>query len=231
MSSWAATRDGFREGAALGVTYAVLAWSFGHYATQVLGFPADYVVAQTVFMFAAQSQLGALKVLYDGGGAIAALLIAIVINARFMLMSASLGVHFRNQPMIPLLIASFFVGNGTFAIATRRFARTGGQLSYFIAMGSCGYIGFVIGVIAGAMFGDMLPAPLLRPAGFALPAFLASMVVASFVAAPRRLSLLAPLTAGASLAIAWGIGPNLALVVGPIIGATVLTWWQHRRPA
>lgn len=229
MSSWLAARDGFRDGLPLGVTYAVLGCSIGHFGTRVLGFPPEYVATQSVLLFAGQSQIGALKLLHDGGSGVAALLLVLFINARFSLMAASLAVHLNGRSLPGLLVGAFFLGNGTFALAMRRFAVHGGQLGYYLCLGLSAFVGYAGGSVAGATLGNALPPALEGPASYVLPAFITSMLVTGVLATRWPMITLAVLNGLLTLAIAAWYGPNLALVGGPVLAATIMTLIKHRR--
>ncbi len=221
--------QGLRDGLPLGITYFVLAWSVGHYAVAVLGFLPAYVSAQSLLMFSAQGQIASLKVLGAGGGVALAVLVALFVNMRFMLMSAALAPYFRGNSLGPLFLTAHVIGNGPFAIAMRRFVTSGGQVSYLAGVGLAGYAGYGIGTLTGAYLGGVLPRYLTGPASFALPAFLVTLIVAGLSAGKARMLALAALSGVFTLAGAATLGSNAALIVGPIAAATICTWWTHGR--
>lgn len=229
QTAWVQIRDGILDGVPLAVSYFILAWSLGHYGVAVLGFDPAYVSLQSVLMFSAQAQLAALKTLSAGGNVVLAVLLALFINARFMLMAASLAPHFRGHPLPVLALLSHVVGNGPFATAVRRFSVTGGQPLFFGAAGFVGYAGYCLGACAGAFLGTGLPESVEKAASFALPAFLITMIVSGIRAGGRSMALLAVATAAATLATARLAGTDAALMAGPMIAATWIVWRSRGR--
>ncbi|GLR77756.1 AzlC family ABC transporter permease (plasmid) [Azospirillum oryzae] len=224
QSAWMQIRDGIGDGFPLAVSYFILAWSLGHYGVTTLGFTPGYVSLQSVLMFSAQAQLAALKTLSGGGSMVLAILLALFINARFMLMAASLAPHFRGRPLMVLAVLSHVVGNGPFATAVRRFSVTGGQPLFFGVTGFVGYAGYCLGAGAGAFLGTALPAGIEKAASFALPAFLITMVVTGIRVGGRSMAGLAATTAAVTMAVAVAAGADIALLLGPMIAATWIVW-------
>lgn len=227
--TWEGLGDGLRDGVPLGVTYFVFAWSIGHHAVAVLGFPPAYATAQAFLLFSAQGQIAAMQVLSSGGGAVFATLILLFINLRFMLISAALAPHLRAAPLGQVLIAAHVIGNGTMALSMRRFETAGGQAGYLFGVGLVGFLGYSFGTATGAFLGSALPAYLSGPAIFALPAFLATAIVSGVSSTTGSMLALALLTAAFTLSAAWAVGTNIALIAGPTIAATICTWWKHGR--
>lgn len=226
---WEGLGDGLRDGIPLGLTYFAFAWSIGHHAVVALGFPPAYVSAQSFLLFSAQGQIAALQVLSTGDGAAFATLILLFINMRFMLISAALAPHLRTASMVQTLLAAHVIGNGTMALAMRRFDSTGGQAGYLFGVGVVGFLGYSIGTTTGAYLGGALPEYLAGPAIFALPAFLVTAVVGAMTSGAGVLLALALLSGAFTLAMAWIAGANAALMAGPTIAATLCTYWKHGR--
>jgi predicted branched-subunit amino acid permease len=226
---WEGLGDGLRDGMPLGLTYFVFAWSIGHHAVVALGFSPAYASAQSFLLFSAQGQIAALQVLSTGGGAALATLVLLFINMRFMLISAALAPYLRTAPAAQILLTAHVIGNGTMALAMRRFDSTGGQAGYLFGVGVVGFLGYGMGTTTGAYLGGALPAYLSGPAIFALPAFLVTAIVGAMSSGTGILLALALLSGSFTLAAAWIAGTNVALIAGPTIAATLCTCWKHGR--
>jgi 4-azaleucine resistance transporter AzlC len=91
----------FRAGARAGLPFAVaafmLAISFGVLAEPLMGPGA--AVAMSTFVFAGSAQFGATAVLASGGGAIAAILAGVLLNARYIPMGIALAPSLRGGPL------------------------------------------------------------------------------------------------------------------------------------
>ncbi|MDA0179547.1 AzlC family ABC transporter permease [Solirubrobacter phytolaccae] len=145
--------------------------SFGVLAEPVLGAAASIVMSITVFSGAAQ--FAALTVLATGGGALAAIIAGMLLNARWLPMGLALGPSLRGSrarravESVALVDASFVVasnGDGTFS----RDRLIGSTLPQFAAWN----LGTVIGVLGGSFLGD--PEALGLDAMF--PAFFACLL-------------------------------------------------------
>jgi predicted branched-subunit amino acid permease len=81
MTDWSRVRAGVRAGLPFGIAAGLLAISFGVLARPAMGTVAPIVMSAIVF--AGSSQFAALAVLAAGGGAPAAILAGILLNARY----------------------------------------------------------------------------------------------------------------------------------------------------
>ena len=94
-------REAFREGLRIGGPYAIagflLAISFGVLAKPVMGPVAPIIMS--ALLFAGSAQFAATAVLAAGGGAVAAIIAGILLNARYVPMGVALAPSLRGGPI------------------------------------------------------------------------------------------------------------------------------------
>lgn len=192
-------RDGVRAVAPIAVGSFLFGASFG-----VLAAAAGTGVTAAVFMslttFAGSAQFAATSILDDGGGALAAVVAAVLLNARYIPISVS--------------VAAIFPGS-----AARRFAESqlivdeswalssdGGRFHYGRLVGAglvlyaCWNVGTLVGVIGGDSLGD--------PKAIGLDAAFPALFLALLVPYLRnRRSVGAALAAGAIAAALTPVAP------------------------
>jgi predicted branched-subunit amino acid permease len=184
-------------GARAGLPYALAAMlvaaSFGVLAQPVLGGVATVVFS--LIVFAGSAQFAALAVLADGGGAGAAILAGILLNARFLTMGIAFGPSTTGGRLARALQGQAMV-DASWALANRgggRFDR-----DFLVGATSLAYPAWVLGTLAGVLVGDRLGDPQQLGLDALFPAFFLGLLVGE---ARSRAALLVAL-AGAAIALA-----------------------------
>ena len=140
-------RDGARAGLPYAAASFVLALSFGVVATD-LGFPAFAAVVMSAVVFAGSAQFAAVAILGAGGGVLAAVGAAALMNSRFVPMGYALGPSLRGsrlrraiegQAVVDTSWAMAARGDGTFD-REYLFGHTGVQ-----------YVAWILGTVAGVV--------------------------------------------------------------------------------
>jgi 4-azaleucine resistance transporter AzlC len=167
--------ESFRAGLRLGLPYAVasflLAISFGVLAKPIMGAVAPIVMS--ALLFAGSAQFAATAVIGAGGGAVAAIIAGILLNARYVPMGVALAPSLRGRPLQRALIGQAMI-DFSWAAASR----AGGRFDPAFMVGATlpaypAWIGgTVIGVALGGVIGD--PAALGLDAIF--PAFFLALL-------------------------------------------------------
>jgi predicted branched-subunit amino acid permease len=205
-------------GIRLGVPYAIAAGlvgiSFGVLAEPVMG--AAGALAMSAFVFAGAAQFGATAVLASGGGAVAAIVAAVLLNARFLPMGIALAPSLRGRPLVRAAYGQTMI-DASWAMASRG----GGRFDPDFMVGATipSYPAWVggtaIGIFAGSVIGD--PDALGLDALF--PAFFLSLLFGEL----RTQRALGPAAIGAVVALALtpitppGV-PVIAASAGALLG-------------
>ena len=168
----ATVRAGAKAGIPFGIAAGVVAISFGVVAEPILGTTAT--LATSAFVFAGSAQFGAVAVLGAGGGIPAAVVAAVLLNARYIPMGIALAPSLRGPWWKRAAYGEAMI-DGSWAMADRGGGRfdpdflVGATLpSYPLWLG-----GTAIGVFAGDLIGD--PADIGLDALF--PAFFLALLM------------------------------------------------------
>jgi 4-azaleucine resistance transporter AzlC len=146
-------RAGIRAGLPFVLPTLALGVSFGVLAEPVMGEVAP--IAMSMFVFAGAAQFAALSVLAAAGGAGAAILAGLLLNARFLPMGFAIAPSLRGRPLKRAAQGQAVV-DASWAIAHR----SDGTFDRGLLLGAtipqaAGWIGgTVIGVFGGAVLGE-----------------------------------------------------------------------------
>ena len=146
--------------------------SFGVLAQPVMGSIAPVVMS--LFVFSGAAQFAALTVLATGGGALAAILAGMLLNARWLPMGLAIGPFLKGGPL-RRSVESIAIVDASFALASRgdgtydRQRLIGSTAPQFVAWST----GTLIGVLGGSLLGDpkALGLDAMFPAFFAVLLF------------------------------------------------------------
>jgi 4-azaleucine resistance transporter AzlC len=187
-------RAGARRIAPIGVAAAAFAASFA-----VLAQTADFDRLQTVVMsattFAGSAQLGAVSILETGGGIAAAIVAAILLNARYTPISLTVADQFQGNPLRRLAEAQLIVDE-SWALSRRQDGSYDRRI--LIGAGLLLYVCWVGGSAVGALVGDRLG----DPDRYGLDAAFPALFLALLVPQVRSRQALAAAVGGAAIALA-----------------------------
>jgi 4-azaleucine resistance transporter AzlC len=204
-----------RAGLPLAAAGLLLGISFGVIAKPVMGGVAPIVMSAIVF--AGSAQFAAVSVLSDGGGAAAAIVAGILLNARFIPMGVAIAPSLRTRPIIRVLVGQTLV-DASWALANRGEGRfdidvlVGATMVQYPAWVG----GAVIGVLASEGIGD--------PGRFGLDAIFPAFFLGLLATELRSGRNASAALIGAAVALALtpvappGV-PVLAACAGALLGA------------
>src|SRR3954468_12724095 len=145
-------RTGIRAGLPLVLPTLAIGLSFGVLAQPVMGSIAPVVMS--LFVFSGAAQFAALTVLATGGGALAAILRGMLLNARWLPMGLAIGPFLKGGPL-RRSVESIAIVDASFALAGRgdgtydREKLIGSTAPQFVAWST----GTLIGVLGGSLLG------------------------------------------------------------------------------
>jgi 4-azaleucine resistance transporter AzlC len=215
-------RAGLRAGTAISPAVFVIAVSFGVLARD-LGWGVVAPIVSSVIVFSGSAQFALAEVLEAGGTALAAIVAAILVNARFAVMGVSVASIFRGGPLRRALEAQTTV-DASWALANRGEGRFDRELLMGATLPQ--YIAWVAGTVVGVLVGDALTDPDALGLDVVFPAFFLFLLIdefrrgADFVAA----ALIAAAIALALVPVAPPGIPIIAACAGALLGL-------RRRPA
>ena len=193
-------RAGMRRGVPFGFAVFLIAVSYGVLARPVMGTVAPIVMS--VVVFSGSAQLGSLAILAAGGGAGAAIIAGVLLNARYLAMGLALAPSLRGRALSRAAFAMTTVdaswaaasaGDGTF------------DPWYMVGVTVPQYVGWVPGTVIGVFAGKALGNPSSLGLDALFPAFF--------------LALLFEEVRGRRKMVAAGGGAGIALVLTPLAPA------------
>jgi 4-azaleucine resistance transporter AzlC len=209
-------RDGVRLALPLALAPLLFGAAFGVLATDAdMGRAAAIVMSATTF--AGSAQFAAASILDTGGGALAAIVAAVLLNARYAPLSIAVASIFPGSTRRRLLESQLIVDE-SWALAGRS-----GRFEYgiLVGVGSLFWLLWVGGTAAGTLVGD-----LLEPAAIGLDAAFPALFLALLVPYVRtRRALTAALTSAAITLVLIPVAPPGV----PIVAAGLACLWGLRR--
>ncbi|NIA25408.1 MAG: branched-chain amino acid ABC transporter permease [Gammaproteobacteria bacterium] len=182
-----------------------------------IGLTAVQAVGLSVIVFAGAAQLAMIELLKTGSPTLVVIATALIINARFVMYSASLEPYFRDFSGPRRVVGAYLLTDQAFAFSINRYMdieeSPSSRFAYFLGAASTLWITWQLSTLAGALLGAGVPA------AWSLDFTIPLVFVALLVPAVRdRADLIAALTAAALAIAAAGLPFNLGLLVAAVGG-------------
>ncbi|QCI69108.1 AzlC family ABC transporter permease [Phreatobacter stygius] len=222
-------RDGIADLWPAMVAAAPIGLLYGAIAT-TKGLSPIEVALSSALIFAGGAQLAAIE-LWTVPVPVAALVVStLLINARYLLMSASLAPKVARLPLIGRLFGFHVLADENWALAERRAARQPITAAYFFGMGAAFWVNWVAWSYAGTILGPLLGDPRRFGADFAFTAIFIGLIV-GFVTGPRT-GLVVVVSALAATGAFVAFGSPWHVLVGALAGmaAAVLAYRDDAAP-
>jgi 4-azaleucine resistance transporter AzlC len=187
---------GIRRGIPFGIAVFAIAVSYGVLARPLMGAVAPIVMS--ILVFSGSAQFGALAVLAAGGSTGAAIVAAVLLNARYLAMGLALAPSLRGRAFSRAAFAMATV-DASWAAASIG----GGAFDpwYMVGVSIPQYAGWVLGTVVGVFVGPRLGDPNALGLDALFPAFFVSLLFAE-ARGRRRLA-----AAGGGAGIAFALTP------------------------
>jgi predicted branched-subunit amino acid permease len=177
------TREGFLHGARLALPVipglVVFCLAFGTAAGQ-RGLTATETVAMSAVVYAGISQMLALELWREvwTPASLATLgLVTATVNARMILMGASLQPWVRHAPTPFNAVNLFFLTDASWLIGTRYHAEGGRDLAVLFGAGIVIWVSWVAATVPGYLVGALVPDMRLLALDLVMPIFFSAMLV------------------------------------------------------
>jgi 4-azaleucine resistance transporter AzlC len=205
--------------APIGIAAGLFALSFGVLArTSGMGWTAPLVMSATTF--GGSAQFAVVSVLAGGGSALAAIVAAVMLNARYAPIGISIASAFRGS--VPKrVVQSQLIVDESWAMTVRR--KGGFDLQVFLGAGLLLYVFWIAGTVAGLLLGDVVGDPNRLGIDAAFPALFLALLVPQL---RGRLHVSAALLgAGIALVLVPFTPAGIPIVAGA--AAALLGWWKR----
>ena len=213
-------RQGLLQGVPIFIGYFPAAVAFGLLARNGgLDFPAVLLFSMT--NFAGASQFLALNLTLTGAALYEIITGVLLVNLRYLLMSASLRPKLRCGLLLRGL-AAFGNTDEVFAVASLRESYL--EPRFMAGLEAVSYAGWISGTVTGYLFGAVLPGPVQAAVGGTLYALFAALLVPEVKRESRNL-VVAGLAAAVNCVMVYGAGLSIgwsfvvALIAAALFGA------------
>ena len=206
------TRDGLRAALPLAIAPLLFGASFGLLAIDA-GFGAPGAVVMSATTFAGSAQFAAASILDYGGGAVAAIVAAVLLNARYVPLSLAVASIFHGSRR-RRAVESQLIVDESWALAGRS-----GRFEYGVLIGAglLLYVVWVGGTALGTVIGD-----LLDPEAIGVDAAFPALFLALLAPYLRdRRALLTALVAGAITLVLIPVSPPGVPIVAASLAALI----------
>jgi len=189
--------SGARSAATLAPSVAMYGIAFGIMASSI-GLTTIEAAFISGWVNAGGAQFASLQAWSDPVSLLAVCLTTLAMNARYLLLGATLRPWFQGLPAHQVYPSLFVMGDGNWAQALKEREEGRDDAAFLLGNGAVLWIVWVSGTAAGHVFGRVLGDPAKLGVDFMLAAFFAAMAVSFF----RRAQDLSPLVVGILAAIA-----------------------------
>lgn len=137
--------------APFGAIYALSALAAGLSPAQTL--------AMSLFVFAGAAQFTAVGLLAGGAGPLAVITTTLVLNARHLLMAASLASYLRHLGFWPRLLLAALLTDESYAVAIKRYLDGYGSVAFLAGCNLSLYTCWPLSTLLGIGLGQYIPDP------------------------------------------------------------------------
>lgn len=198
----------------------VYALAFGTAAAN-RGLSFNEAVAMSAIVYAGAAQMLSLELWREAWtltGLLTVALVTATVNARFVLMGASIQPWMKGSPRLPAAFGLFFLVDASWLLATRYREDGGRDLGVLFGAGVLSWVAWTIFTIPGYLAGTLIPEPRRFGLDLVMPVFFAAMAVPLW----RGLRVSVPPWAAAAVVavIVQALVPGyLFIVAGALAGA------------
>jgi len=144
-----------------------------------------------------------------------------IVNIRHFIMGAAISGKMKEREILPRLVASYFLVDGTFALATAAWDTdsTSSVRDYMIGSGIVIGTSWIVSTLMGAIFGNLLGDPVRLGLDFAVAAAFIGLLIPQVKGKPELVVLL--WSALFSVFFYLFIPGNWYIILGSVLGAVI----------
>ena len=189
-----------------------------------VGLTPIHGVGMSIIVFAGASQLAALQLIGTDAPFLVVATTALIINARFVMYSASLAPHFQEASAGRRALLAYLLTDQAYAFSIRRYSERSesvlSRLSYYLGAASILWVTWQISTAVGAFLGASIPES--WSLDFAIPlVFIALLVPAVRDLADGVAAAVAGMLAVTLVALSYNLGLPVAATTGIVAGILV----------
>lgn len=217
---------GFRQLLPISLFVVIFGLAFGLAAVQA-GLDDQSIVLMSATVFAGASQFAALKLWGEQVPLIPLMVTVFAINARHLLMGATLYPWLRDLPRAKRYGVMLVVSDANWAMAMQAFSRGEPGLGLLFGGGLALWATWALGTWLGLYFGNAINDPVSWGLDMVMGCFLLAMVVGGQKS--LRLLVIWGVAAGSSLWAFRYLPANSHVVVGALAGGVLGALWMEKK--
>lgn len=222
----ALTWEGFRQFLPISAFVVLFGLAFGLAATQT-GLSTETSLAMSALVFAGASQFAALDLWGTQVPLLPLALTVFAINARHLLMGATLYPWLSTLPPAKRYGVMFVASDANWAMAMQALDSGKPGLGLMLGGGLALWLAWVLGTWLGIYFGSAIEDPVSFGLDMVMGCFLLAMVVGG--QKNLRMLVIWALAAAASLFAYWYLPSNSHVVVGALAGGLLGALWLEKK--
>ena len=218
--------SGFKQLIPLSLFVVVFGLAFGLAATQV-GLDNGMILAMSASVFAGASQFATLELWGAQVSLIPVAITVFAINARHLLMGASLYPHLAHLSTAKRYGAVLLVSDANWAMSLQAINNGKQGLGVLVGGGIALWSCWLLGTLLGLYFGSAINDPFSLGLDMVMACFLLAMVVDG--KKDLRVFVIWIVAALSSLLAYWYLPPNSHVIVGALAGGTLGAVWMGKK--
>ena len=224
--SYSQVWSGFKSLLPISSFVVIFGAAFGLAATQT-GLDNSSIMLMSSFVFAGASQFATLELWGAQISLIPLIVTVFFINARHLLMGASLYPWLRHLPPIKRYSILLVISDANWALSLQAFNRGESGMGLLFGGGLALWLAWVLGTGLGFYFGTVIHPPALLGLDMVMACFLLAMVVGG--QKNLRILIIWTIAACSSLLAYWYLPENSHVVVGALFGGIVGIFWKEKQ--
>ena len=224
--SYSQVWSGFKSLLPISSFVVIFGAAFGLAATQT-GLDNSSIMLMSSFVFAGASQFATLELWGAQISLIPLIVTVFFINARHLLMGASLYPWLRHLPPIKRYSILLVISDANWALSLQAFNRGESGMGLLFGGGIALWLAWVLGTGLGFYFGNVIHHPALLGLDMVMACFLLAMVVGG--QKNLRILIIWTIAACSSLLAYWYLPENSHIVVGALFGGIVGIFWKEKQ--
>lgn len=218
--------DGFKQLLPISMFVVVFGVAFGLAAAQT-GLDDTSIVLMSTLVFAGAAQFAVLDLWGEHIPLIPLIITVFAINARHLLMGATLYPWLRDLPRAKRYGVMLVVSDANWAMSMQAFNAGKSGLGLLFGGGLALWLGWVLGSWLGLYFGSAIQDPVSLGLDMVMGCFLLAMVVGG--KKNLRMLIIWTVAACSSLLAYWYLPENSHVVVGAIAGGALGAVWMEKK--
>ena len=224
--SYSQVWSGFKSLLPISSFVVIFGAAFGLAATQT-GLDNSSIMLMSSFVFAGASQFATLELWGAQISLIPLIVTVFFINARHLLMGASLYPWLRHLPPIKRYSILLVISDANWALSLQAFNRGESGMGLLFGGGLALWLAWVLGTGLGFYFGNVIHHPAVLGLDMVMACFLLAMVVGG--QKNLRILIIWTIAACSSLLAYWYLPENSHVVVGALFGGIVGIFWKEKQ--